>query len=119
MGKWVGILVTHSPVVSTVPVVLGTNILKNLDLTWLLTKSPHGSAKGCEDQVVWQNMIHASELHRWKSQHQPEKVGVVRLHPKQRLQLPPKIKLSLLPPCRTQDKATRSLHHGGRCQGSG
>lgn len=105
---WVGIVVNRSPVVSTVPVVLDMNVSKGLDLTWLLTRSSHDSVKGHDDQVVWQNLIHACELHRSTA-----KGGGGLLTAKTEFAVATKTRISLPPPAWGLEDATRVHYRGG------
>lgn len=74
-------MVTRSPVSSVVPIVLGRNVLKDLDLLCLLAEFEHSGrcTWGCGLQAVWLNVIWA---HQRAVEKQPEQMGVVCIPPK-------------------------------------
>lgn len=53
----IGIVVIRNPVVSSTPMVLGKNMLKDLDMSQLITEMEifYDSTWSCEHKVIWQN----------------------------------------------------------------
>lgn len=64
MVDQIGVVVTHGPVDSSVPIVLGMNMLKDLDLPHLLAKFKYSGqwAQGCGLRAAWLNIIQACKV---------------------------------------------------------
>lgn len=87
----VGVVVTRDASFSDIPVVLGMNALKELDLTRLLREASTERSKRPETQL--QNLVNACRAVQTSRDKYTEKVGVVRLPACQRVTIQPRQEL--------------------------
>lgn len=83
------VMVTHSRVIASVPIVLSINVLKNLDLPCVLSwvEQLDRPERGCGLRAAWLNVIQAFEAYWRANKQQTERVGMVHTSLKQKLLL--------------------------------
>lgn len=87
----VGVIITRDASFSEIPVVLGMNVLKELDLTSLLREASSQVSEQWGTQI--QNLVNVCQAAHTLGRKGTEKVGVIRLPARHRVIIPPRQEL--------------------------